>query len=458
MKWIFPVLSFLLLFSCNTTGNVPEVDGTSWEDKPQISPESPKIEISPEPEILSAPWDWELGSLVNEKPTVSPVPRLPPGVGKNSLIPLDKPKPPSAPITLIPTEVAPPVTTTKQNPPILEKPIPIETRLPPVPRVTTPPTVLLPRVKDPDLTLGSDLEPLPQIEYEDITARMGDDVFFQFTPQGWIFNDKDQVGKTAGYFSTDLKDPLRSVFLFKPKIPGTYELEFRRSDLITGITRVRKIKLQVLDPNSVVLNSQVESADLAAVLKMGEELERSGKDNQARDLYLNHYDPASSILNWRLAGLFKKLRDIPEAQKYWNRNLLSENSYWDPSWQELLKSYLDTSATEDFLLNLSKGKDLGKIVPEDILLRGIDYLGSKGRLSEAFDWMSEYEKDYMNSKKIDALFYIKANLLERQTPFRNIKEAVRLYKTIQQDFPLSSYWTLAKERSEELERQFFRIR
>ena len=58
----------------------------------------------------------------------------------------------------------------------------------------------------------------------------------------------------------------------------------------------------------------------------------------------------------------------------------------------------------------------------------------------------------------DYALFMKGQLLEKNTPIRNIKESLSAYKTLVKNFPDSKYWNQAKERAIYLERFYFSVR
>lgn len=58
----------------------------------------------------------------------------------------------------------------------------------------------------------------------------------------------------------------------------------------------------------------------------------------------------------------------------------------------------------------------------------------------------------------DYALFMKGQLLEKNTPIRNIKESLTAYKTLVENFPDSKYWNQSKERAVYLERFYFSVR
>ena len=58
----------------------------------------------------------------------------------------------------------------------------------------------------------------------------------------------------------------------------------------------------------------------------------------------------------------------------------------------------------------------------------------------------------------DYALFLKGQLLEKQSPIRNIKESLAAYKKLVANFPDSKYWDLSKQRITYLERFYFNVR
>lgn len=58
----------------------------------------------------------------------------------------------------------------------------------------------------------------------------------------------------------------------------------------------------------------------------------------------------------------------------------------------------------------------------------------------------------------DYALFLKGQLLEKQSPIRNIKESLTAYKQLITNFPDSKYWDIAKQRITYLERFYFNVR
>lgn len=468
------VLLAALIFSCASNSPVPNGNSDSPDipgnqDSLQgsapvlVSPSDPIPDPSPLLEELKAPWDAELAALVTEKPRISPSALIPPRLPSLAEPVLEKPsfRPQATPVVTVPeSDKSPsgslPPRENPPEPPVSPTPRPSNPAMRPRPAPAPAPLLKVP--PEPDLRPVSAPVMAPEVEYEDVTSKPGDDVYFQFSPQGWTFNDRDEVGRAAGYQSMDLRDAARTVFLFRPTKTGTFELEFRRLDMATGTSRTKVVRLKVLGAGETLLNRQVVPRDLAEILIQGHRLEQAGKDGEARDLYLNHYDPTSQELNWRLGNLYKKAGDRPQAEDYWKLNLDNPGTWTEASWLELISSALRAESTQEILTWADWGLEKKFILPEDTLLRVVDHLGSRDLLKEAFFWLEEYGKQYERSRKSDQALFMHAQFLEREGPYRNIREALRLYRQLRKDHPLSPWWTRAGERAAELERQFLRIR
>ena len=81
------------------------------------------------------------------------------------------------------------------------------------------------------------------------------------------------------------------------------------------------------------------------------------------------------------------------------------------------------------------------------------YYETLDQLNYYFEVLGDSEDEYT-----DYALFMLGQLLEKQTPIRNIKESLAAYKKIVQSFPDSQYWNQAKQRVTYLERFYFSVR
>ena len=92
--------------------------------------------------------------------------------------------------------------------------------------------------------------------------------------------------------------------------------------------------------------------------------------------------------------------------------------------------------------------DLGQAFLDDEM-----YIEALDQIDYYFAVLGENTDEYT-----DYALFMKGQLLEKNTPIRNIKESLSAYKTLVENFPDSKYWNQAKERAIYLERFYFSVR
>ena len=92
--------------------------------------------------------------------------------------------------------------------------------------------------------------------------------------------------------------------------------------------------------------------------------------------------------------------------------------------------------------------DLGQAFLDDEM-----YIEALDQIDYYFTVLGENTDEYT-----DYALFMKGQLLEKNTPIRNIKESLAAYKTLVENFPDSKYWNQAKERAIYLERFYFSVR
>ena len=92
--------------------------------------------------------------------------------------------------------------------------------------------------------------------------------------------------------------------------------------------------------------------------------------------------------------------------------------------------------------------DLGQAFLDDEM-----YIEALDQIDYYFTILGDETDEYT-----DYALFMKGQLLEKNTPIRNIKESLTAYKTLVENFPDSNYWNQAKERAVYLERFYFSVR
>lgn len=92
--------------------------------------------------------------------------------------------------------------------------------------------------------------------------------------------------------------------------------------------------------------------------------------------------------------------------------------------------------------------DLGQAFLDDEM-----YIEALDQIDYYFTILGDETDEYT-----DYALFMKGQLLEKNTPIRNIKESLTAYKTLVENYPDSKYWNQAKERAVYLERFYFSVR
>ena len=92
--------------------------------------------------------------------------------------------------------------------------------------------------------------------------------------------------------------------------------------------------------------------------------------------------------------------------------------------------------------------DLGQAFLDDEM-----YIEALDQIDYYFTILGDETDEYT-----DYALFMKGQLLEKNTPIRNIKESLTAYKTLVENFPDSKYWNQSKERAVYLERFYFSVR
>jgi len=270
------------------------------------------------------------------------------------------------------------------------------------------------------------------------------------SPDGMSFKGKDtRDGKTW--------------FSFKTQKLGTYDLDFLRQDNSTGTSTKETVRVHV-----------VSDADFAAAVAQGQELPSEssepgdpafaekltslGQYNAAIAELLKGYREGNPELDDRIAQLYLLTGAYDAAEKYFRKNLARQGSTGDRAVLGLTRiatAQKDQPSLLSLLKRLLAVKDPGL---EDVLIAVVRLEKEKPEVGMGVNLASEYLERYPNGKWSDEADYLLAQLLEADSPFRDIARARATYQDILDRFPESSFADSARRRVGYIDRHFIQVR
>ena len=295
--------------------------------------------------------------------------------------------------------------------------------------------------------------------------------------EGWVFlssSKQDSSLEFRGRENTEGK----TIFTFFTGAPRVEDLLFQLQNLERGTLERKTIRLRVLsryEYTEVEAEKEKEKEESPmpnpasteeAEGDTAEKRYKSAKEYYQQEeykkalagfLYTYHMKKSPEIAE-KIAELYGILGSHTEALTWLKKNL--EEPY--PFREKALKGIIDLAIIEERVALLEKYAD------DFLKIRGFDTAGTTESLVHFYLMRKDYPKAIealerffeVPRKKIglDSLYYLLASIYERPGEMRNIKKAREYYAIVYDEYPLSSYWTAAKEKINYIDRYYLKIR
>ncbi len=300
------------------------------------------------------------------------------------------------------------------------------------------------------------------VKPQDITAHAGEDVFVQFAKTNWVYLDPSRQQKEVGFLESR-REAKGTSFLFRPQKPGEWSLVFQRQDLATGMVESRLVKLHVLPrasrPSETLAGASVQSAPSEKPTPEEKATVEALQGNvpPAVQTLLRDYSPENTLANWKIGSLLAQNGQPEEALKYLRRNLAKESPQRSAS-LELATRLALADPKDDLETLLPYWVKFHQIPQEQLYLDVLAALKKFKRPDDGLAWAAYYPTWYPIPTARDRWLFLKASLLEQPGREQDLIKAWRLYRTLVSDYPLSSFWMKAGERSAALDRQILDVR
>ncbi len=300
-----------------------------------------------------------------------------------------------------------------------------------------------------------------------VYARVGDEIEIVLDGAGFLFlgfADRQTDGMT--FKARTVKDS-RTSFTFKALKLGTWDLDFQQQDTAAGTTRVEGVRVVVLEDAdfaaAVQRQTSGETSDVLSDLETGriewaEKLVALGKAKQAIAEYLRGYREGNPELNDRIAALYAATGDGEAGEKYWKKNVGAAAPYGDRAVLGLARLAVARGDLDGYL---AWHRQLLAVTAEpigDVLVDAALVARTKGDAGLGIDLLAEYARRYPAGGRLDEAAFVTAQLLEAESPFRDLKRSRDLYAVLLAQFPESAHAAEAAERIRYLDRHFFTVR
>jgi hypothetical protein len=301
----------------------------------------------------------------------------------------------------------------------------------------------------------------------EIYAREGDEVRIGLDGPGFLFlGFPDNFPQPAGIsFKGKETKSGKSTFTFKALRLGVYDLDFLQQDNTAGATTRETVRVHVVsdlefasEVEGKASRSGAEGQPESADPEYAEKLARLGANEAAIAELLKGYRNGDYRTNDRLASLYMLSSDYDAAEKYYLKNLAAANAFADRAVMGLFRIAIVRSDQKGILSRLKQFLALNDPAAEELCIQAARVESAMRQIGIGLELASEYAKRYPEGKWRAEADFIAAQLLESDSPFRDIARARGLYQGILNGFPVSAFANPARERLQYIERHFFQVR
>jgi len=296
---------------------------------------------------------------------------------------------------------------------------------------------------------------------KEIAAEIEKEFNITLPERGWIFtgernraDDITLLSRETGKDSTD--------FTFKVNNPGEYSLLFQRQDLTRDINSYYEVALSAKEDLEPVLsmNNEGEGTERKETpdYSIADRLYREGRLEDALEEYNRNYREGNPEINNRIAEIFFSLGRYEEAKNYWEKNLEDEGYFKSAAYRGIIKTSIAMEDQRTFDSILHEFLKIEGIPVEEELKKAIEFQKRAGYYGTALNLLNYYIEKYPENDDLDWVFFNYGQIYEKSSQLRDIQKARNYYKKVTEEYPLSPYWSMARERLKYLERHFFQIR
>lgn len=255
-------------------------------------------------------------------------------------------------------------------------------------------------------------------------------------------------------------------FTFKALKLGTYDLDFLLQENTTGKSSKETVRVHVVTDQDFASAVHQQPEQGQAGPGTGEtgdpafaaRLSSLGEYEAAIGELLKGYKDGKPALNDQIASLYMRTRDWDAAGKYYSKNLLPQTTFTPSAVTGLVRIAI---AQKDQLALMSYLKQFLAVTDpaaEETLIQAARMEWERSETGVGLDLAGEYASRYPDGKWRDEADFLLAQLLEKDSAFRDIGRARDLYSSMLRRFPESAFADTARERLRYIERHFYQVR
>jgi len=309
----------------------------------------------------------------------------------------------------------------------------------------------------------------------EIYARQGDELQVGLEGQGFLFlGFGNQPGQSGGmsFKGKETRDK-KSYFTFKALKFGTYDLVFLQQDNATGKSVRETVRVHVVPEAEftaaveggqapVAMGQGISPVALAAAAvgdyQYAEKLASLGAREAALAEFLKGYTEGNGYLNERIAALYFTGGDLDAAEKYYAKNLPLAGRPAESGVLGMVRVALARDDARGFLAYLKPFLAIQELSIEEQLIQAARLELGTGGAGVGLELLAEYAKRYPEGSWRDVADWLRGQLYEANSSFRDIAKARASYSDLLQAFPESAFANMARERVRYIDEHFFIIR
>jgi hypothetical protein len=305
----------------------------------------------------------------------------------------------------------------------------------------------------------------------EIYARQGDELQIGLDGVGFLFLGLADTQANGMSFKSKETRANRTLFTFQALKLGTYELDFLQQDNMAGRTSRETVRVHVVSdldfaaataaPGQALPGQGIgapggsqESGDPVFAQKLA----AAGSYTAAVAELLKGYREGNPGLNDQIALLYVKMGSYEAAGKYWTRNLAPQSAFTSRAVVGLFQVSVLQNDQQAVLTYLRPFLALSDPSMEEPLIQAARMQKARSETGLALDLAGEYSRRFPQGSWRDEADFLTAQLLEADSPFRDLVRARALYQAILTDRPESPFADTARRRVQYIDRHFFDVR
>jgi tetratricopeptide (TPR) repeat protein len=308
----------------------------------------------------------------------------------------------------------------------------------------------------------------PYGRLREIYARLGDVLQVGLDGVGFLFlgfpDARDQA--EGMLFKSKENRNNKTWFTFQAMKLGTYDLDFLQQDNAAGKTARETVRVHVVTDQDFSAAVALQPAPEGAGSVPGEmpdpafarRLTSLGSYQAAVAELLKGYKDGNPALNNEIADLYMRMGSYEAAGKYYGRNLSPQNPFTGPAVSGMVRIAAIQNDQQGLLAVLKQLLSTPDSSTEEPLIMAVRMERSRSEVGLALDLAGEYVKRFPQGAWRDEADYLSAQLLEADSPFRDIARARELYAGILSSRAESAFADAARQRLQYIDRHFFQVR